>query len=120
MRKAQSATLESSPHKFAAKDLETLRKTFRALCQRYAERVDGEMAALLEKVLAAEKIVSEQTERPRNQTVAAAQLSQVHDLRDMLMLLRSVEVKPDASRRKDLKKIETLVEDLRLLTARWK
>ena len=42
--------------------------------------------------------------------------SEIHDLRDMLTLLRTLEVKPEAGRRKDLKKIETLVEDLRLLS----
>ena len=37
----------------------------------------------------------------------------------MLTLLRTLEVKPEAGRRKDLKKIESLVEDLRLLSERW-
>ena len=45
--------------------------------------------------------------------------SEIHDLRDMLTLLRTLEVKPEAGRRKDLKKIESLVEDLRLLSERW-
>jgi hypothetical protein len=37
----------------------------------------------------------------------------------MLMLLRSLEVKPTKGRRRDLKKIETLVEELRNIVNRW-
>ena len=45
--------------------------------------------------------------------------SEIHDLRDMLTLLRTLQIKPEAGRRKDLKKIEGLVEELRLLSERW-
>ncbi len=44
---------------------------------------------------------------------------QIHDLRDMLTVLRTLEIKPAAGRRRDLKKIEAAVEDLRMLVERW-
>ena len=41
------------------------------------------------------------------------------DVRDLLMLLRALEVKPAKGRRRDLKKIENLIEELRAITERW-
>ena len=43
----------------------------------------------------------------------------LYDLRDMTTLLRTLDVKPVAGRRKDMKKIESLVDELRLLVERW-
>ncbi len=47
------------------------------------------------------------------------ELSRVRDLRDMLTLLRTMQIKPQEGRRKDLKKVETIISDLELLTAGW-
>ena len=44
---------------------------------------------------------------------------QLRDLRDMLTVLRSLEIKPDKGRRKDLKKIDSLVGDLSMLVEHW-
>ena len=45
--------------------------------------------------------------------------SRMKDLRDMLLALRSIEVKPAKGRRRDLKKIENVVEELRLIAEHW-
>lgn len=37
----------------------------------------------------------------------------------MLALCRSLDLRPEKGRRKDLKKIEALIEELRLLTEQW-
>jgi hypothetical protein len=37
----------------------------------------------------------------------------------MLMLLRSLDVKPAKGKRRDLKKVELLVEELRGIVERW-
>ena len=62
--------------------------------------------------------------RPNGRGVAARGTpgpgsSHLYDLRDMTTLLRTLDVKPLAGRRKDLKKIESLVDELRLLVERW-
>ncbi len=54
----------------------------------------------------------------KNKATPAAN-SQFYDLRDIITLLRTLEVKPLAGRRKDLKKIESLVDELRLMLDRW-
>ena len=37
----------------------------------------------------------------------------------MLMLLRSLEIKPAKGKRRDLKKVENLVDELRTIADRW-
>ncbi|MCX7869629.1 MAG: hypothetical protein N2322_06725, partial [Terrimicrobiaceae bacterium] len=41
------------------------------------------------------------------------------DLRDMLTLLRNASVKSGKGRRKELKKLDSLVADLQMLTEAW-
>ena len=40
-------------------------------------------------------------------------------LRDLLLILREVEVKPEKGRRRDLKRIETAVKDMRRIVENW-
>ena len=42
------------------------------------------------------------------------------DIRDMLTLLRNSGVKPDKGRRKDLKKLDSISEDLTMMVQDWK
>ena len=134
MKKAPTLA-EASPYKSVAQELEVLRGVLRLACRQYTERVETEILRVHEQVVnagvtAAEKEKTELARpagagRPARGGGAAAQskaadvLAQVHDLRDMLTLLRTMQVKPQEGRRKDLKKIETVVNDLALLTARW-
>jgi hypothetical protein len=91
----------------AAEELAFLRKTFRDLVGTYAAQIEGEITQMHAAVVA--------------ESASKKKLpgSRVSDLRDMLMLLRSLEVKPAKGRRRDLKKVETLVEDLRAIVDRW-
>ncbi len=41
------------------------------------------------------------------------------DLRDMLTLLRQRQIRADKGRRKDLKKLETVISDLGMLIENW-
>ena len=132
MKKAPTLA-EASPYKSVAQELETLRSAFRLACRQYSERVEMEIIRVREQVVnagvtAAEKERAELARpaaaRPvRSGTMTQAKatdaLSQVHDLRDMLTLLRTMQIKPQEGRRKDLKKIETIISDLELLTAGW-
>ena len=124
-RAASGAVAQASPYKSAVQELDALRKIFRAASQHYAKRVDMEIIRLRERVAGAgerqtakdDKKLAPARTRARH---AHSSNSHLYDLRDMTTLLRTLDVKPLAGRRKDLKKIESLVDELRLLVERWK
>jgi hypothetical protein len=146
MKHEPTPPAEASPYKSTAEELAALRKIFRTTCRCYMERVEADLSRIHDKVVAAGEAAA--VTSPRRPTVgstgskpvpmtgpnstAAALLasnsparsemdkSEIHDLRDMLTILRTLQVKPEAGRRKDLKKIETLIDDLRLLSERWR
>lgn len=94
-------------HPVVAEELAFLRKTFRDLASSYAGQVESEITALLDQV---------KTDAQSGKKLPAAR---AHDLRDMLSLLRNLEIKPAKGRRRDLKKVETLLEELRHVVERW-
>ncbi len=97
---------DAAPFKTISEELEGLRTTLRGAVEAYLARLDAEIVQVTEAVEkeAAKKKVSSARQR---------------DLRDMLMLLRNASVKADKGRRKDLKKIDGLVDDLSMLTENW-
>jgi D-arabinose 1-dehydrogenase-like Zn-dependent alcohol dehydrogenase len=97
---------EASPVKSLAEDLEMLRQAFRQCLQAYAAGVEESLQQVQTAVLNQQK---------------ARKLSpgKMRDLRDMLTLCRTLDLKPEKGRRKDLKKVEALLEELRLLTQGW-
>ena len=114
---------QASPYKSAAEELDTLRKTFRLACQHYAKRIDMEIIRLRERVAwAGERQMTADGKRGSGRQSAknaGAGQDHLYDLRDLTTLLRTLDIKPVAGRRKDLKKIESLVDELRLLVERW-
>ena len=90
-----------------AEELAFLRKTFRDLVTAYGAAVEGEITHL-HALVSAE--AASKKKLPASRTA---------DLRDMLMLLRSLDVKPAKGRRRDLKKLEGTVADIRAITDRW-
>ena len=110
---------QASPYRSVVQELDALRKTFRAASQHYAKRIDMEIIRLRERVAGAgEQQAAVDAKKPAAGKFVPGD-GQLYDLRDMLTLLRTLEVKPLAGRRKDLKKIESLVDELRLLIERW-
>jgi hypothetical protein len=103
----KSKPASALPFKTVTEELAFLRKTFRDLIGTYSSQIEAEIAQLHAAV---------QADGDSKKKLPG---SRVSDLRDMLMLLRSLEVKPAKGRRRDLKKIETLVEDLRAIADRW-
>ena len=99
-------SLEVSPMKSVAEELDFLRKSFRECVNVYATRIEAELMQIRATVL-------EQTKNPK--------LPQGHirDLRDMITLCRTLDIKPEKGRRKDLKKIDTVVEELHLMVQSW-
>ena len=95
----KSKPASALPLPTVAEELAFLRKTFRDLVTAYGAAVEGELTRL-------HALVSAEAESKKK--LPASRLA---DLRDMLMLLRSLEVKPAKGRRRDLKKVENTVED---------
>lgn len=96
---------EASPAKAVVEELETFRVAFHHVMETYAARIDGELSRISEAVKGA-----------NGQKIPGAKL---RDLRDMLTVLRHAQVKADKGRRKDLKKIDSLVGDLAMLIENW-
>jgi len=91
---------DASPAKSLVDDLRKLRQTLRKTARAYAQRLDHEIGSIMEWA------------RSSSSNGGMTQ-SHVRDLGDMLALVRKVEAKPDKGRRKDLKKIDSVVSDLR-------
>jgi hypothetical protein len=103
----KSKTASALPLKPVAEELAFLRKSFKELLSAYATQIEADIAQL-------QIIVSAEAESRKK-----APPSRVADLRDMLMLLRNFDIKPARGRRRDLKKVETMVADLREIVDRW-
>jgi hypothetical protein len=99
-------SLEVSPMKSLAEELEFVRKSYRESIQAYSRRVEIQLTEIRE-------IVLEQTKKPNLQP------ARIRDLRDMITLCRTLDLKPEKGRRKDLKKIDTLLEELHLMVQNW-
>ena len=103
----KSKPASALPFKTVAEELTFLRKTFRDLIGTYSSQIEGEIAHIQAAVDA------------DGNSKKKLPGSRASDLRDMLMLLRSLEVKPVKGKRRDLKKMELLVEELRMIADRW-
>ena len=85
-----------------------LQCTLELLLRHYGERIRGDLQELQQAV---------QTSPAQS---AKATKIKTHDLRDMLMLIRGLEVRPTKGKRRDLKRLESLVEDLQGFVRDWK
>jgi len=97
---------EAAPTKAVLEELENLRRAFHGTLENYAARIDAEIAALSSTVQS----------KAGGEKVSGAR---VRDMRDMLTLLRNSSIKSDKGRRKDLKKIDSILDDLAMLTENW-
>jgi hypothetical protein len=95
-----------SPLKSVAEEINYLRKQAKQTITHLGRRLDAEIAQLGETVLA----------EAASAKIPAAKM---RDARDMLAMLRTLEIKPEKGRRRDLKKVELLVEDLRRMLENW-
>ena len=95
------------PLQTAVEELAFLRKTFGEIVDAYAARLEGEITQML-------ALIAADAESKRKLPPERAA-----DVRDILMVIRSLEVKPAKGRRRDLKKIENVIEELREIVDRW-
>lgn len=109
---AAPSPLATSPAKSVAEELRALRRSFDDAVAGYKARIHRE----LDEIIAAVSSLELTADGALNSRNGA---EQTRDLRDMLSLLRNLELRPEKGRRKDLKKIDTAVGDLHLLIERW-
>ncbi len=116
-KKRRSASTDRgpvSPAKPVAEELRTLRRVFDNVVAGYAARIHREIDEVAAAINALQ--FDKDGTPPKN---SGAQPDQLRDLRDMLSLMRNLQVRPEKGRRKDLKKIDTVVGDLQLLIEHW-
>jgi hypothetical protein len=106
LRISMAKSLEVSPMKSLAEELDFVRKSFRESIDVYSTRVETQLTLIRDAVL----------HQAKSSKLPPAHL---RDLRDMITLCRTLDLKPEKGRRKDLKKIDTLVEELELLVQNW-
>jgi len=98
---------EASPMKAVVGELKTLRQSLRETVSQYQKRIESDIDAV-------QQVVSQDLE------VSKIDSGKLRDLRDMLTVLRHAQVKSEKGRRKDIKKIEGIVADLKILIEHWK
>ena len=98
----------ASPIKSAVDEIEALRRLFRATLKNFASSVETDLDHLREGIAAQEATVK----KPK----ISAEL--LRDARDMVTLLRNLDIKPEKGRRRDLKKIEGVIGDLQKILAK--
>jgi len=86
--------------------LRMLRRDLKEVGRQYLQRIEGELAEVLNAVNNLGEIENVPS-------------SKIRDLRDMTILLRGLQIKAEKGRRKDLKKIDSIVGELRLFLDRW-
>jgi len=104
--KSKSRARGHLPTKPLLDELERLRGISRAIVARYVDDIENDISKIADAV-------SDQS------TGKNLPQDRVADLRDMLMLLRGLEVKPAKGRRRDLKKVENTLEELASISERW-
>ena len=93
---------ETSPATMLAEELASLRRDLRATIRAYAARLEIDLA---ESIAIASSKGAETLSR-----------DQVHEIRDLTIMLRKRKLKPEKGRRKDLCKIDSLIRDLHSVT----
>lgn len=102
----QANEAEASPMKTIVGEIEKLRVGLRETLEVYGARLDQELAAIGE-------LVGKEAEASK---VSGGKL---RDMREMLTLLHHADIKSQKGRRKDIKKIDSIIGDLAMLTEKW-
>jgi hypothetical protein len=93
---------EATPVTMLAGELAVLRRDLRKTIRAYASRLE---VALAESVAAVS-----------SKRVDALSREQLHDIRDLTIMVRERKLKPEKGRRKDVRKIDSLIHDLHSVT----
>jgi len=98
----EKANHEVSPARSLLSDLVSLRQTLRRTGRAYLSRLDAEI----------DEVAAWANEKAKERDPSKAC---IRKLGDMITLVRKIETKPEKGRRRDLKKIDATVNDLREL-----
>ena len=93
---------ESSPVTMLAGELAVLRRDLRATTRAYAARLEIDLTESLVAI--------------SSKSVEALSREQLHHIRDLTIMVRKRKLKPEKGRRKDLRKIDSLIRDLHSIT----
>lgn len=93
---------ESSPVTMLAGELAILRRDLRATIRAYSARLEIDLAESMAAV--------------SSKRADALSREQLHDIRDLTIMVRKRKLKPEKGRRKDLRKIDSLIRDLHSIT----
>ena len=97
---------EASPMKAVVHELDLLRKNFKDSVASYVGKVESEIDIIRQAVM-------------QEQLNGEVDPAKVRDLRDMLSLLSRMSLKPEKGRRKDIRKVDATLEDLRSIVESW-
>ena len=104
-RSKRRSARDTSPAKMLGEELQLLRRDLRVTVRAYSQRLQNELEQSVAVVTAASSF--EELSRER-----------LHEFRDAMILVRKRKLKPENGRRKDLRKLDSLIEDLRVVVGR--
>jgi hypothetical protein len=93
---------ETSPVTMLAGELAILRRDLRATIRAYSARLEIDLAESMAAV--------------SSKRADALSREQLHGIRDLTIMVRKRKLKPEKGRRKDLRKIDSLIRDLHSIT----
>jgi hypothetical protein len=93
---------ETTPVTMLAGELAILRRDLRKTIRAYAARLEFALA--------------QSTVAVSSKKAEALSREQLHDIRDLTIMVRKRKLKPEKGRRKDLRKIDSLIHDLHSIT----
>jgi len=102
----KTAPAEASPVKTLLEEIEL----FRAACHGTLDAIGGKLDERIDGIKSRVEALGPTDD------IASGKL---RDVRDMLTLLRHADVKPEKGRRKDLKKLDTISDDLFMMVEQW-
>jgi putative aminopeptidase FrvX len=94
---------ETSPAIMLADELAALRRDLRATIRAYAARLEIDLAESMAMIVSSKGAETLSRER-------------LHEIRDLTIMVRKRKLKPEKGRRKDLRKIDSLIRDLHSVT----
>jgi hypothetical protein len=94
---------EVSPARLLEEELTSLRRDLRATIRAYVARLEIDLAESTQAIASAKNVENLSRER-------------LHDIRELMTLVRNRKLKPQNGRRKDLRKVDSLIRDVHSIT----
>ena len=103
MKQRRHKRSEVTPATILARELEALRRDLRATIRAYVARLEIDLAESTQAIASVKN--GENLSRER-----------LHDIRELMILVRNRKLKPQNGRRKDLRKVDSLIRDVHSIT----